>query len=368
MKRPTVLLLGPDLATIGGVQTHVEVLLGSSLPREFDLKHFEVGSAGRGEGRLGLLARLATSPFRLAAEIVRSGAAIVHVNTSLSPKAYWRDLLYVAAAKLCGARVVYQVHGGLLADLARTPAVRGVLRAALQWPDVVVVLARRELEELREFVPQQNCVLVPNAIDCRPFEPLRRAPSSGALRLIFMGRLVRSKGLFETVEGLAAAVRAGVAARLVVAGDGPDEVALREKVRALGIEATVDFAGPAFGARKLGLYADAEVFLLPTYHREGLPYALLEAMAAGLVPVVTRVAAIPDVVAEGAHGVFVPPRDPQAIAQAIAALAADRARLARMAQACRERAMTSYSVERLAADFRALYAGLCDAPAPKEAH
>jgi len=79
------------------------------------------------------------------------------------------------------------------------------------------------------------------------------------------------------------------------------------------------------------------------------------ALNAGLVPIVTRVAAIPDVVTEGVHGVFVPGRDPQAIARAIAALDADRARLARMAAACRERIATSYSIERLAEDFTMLY-------------
>jgi glycosyltransferase involved in cell wall biosynthesis len=74
-----------------------------------------------------------------------------------------------------------------------------------------------------------------------------------------------------------------------------------------------------------------------------------------VVPIVTRVAAIPDVVAEGVHGLFVPPRDPEAIAQALAALAADRARLARMSAACRERVSACYSIERLVDDFAVLY-------------
>jgi glycosyltransferase involved in cell wall biosynthesis len=367
VKRPTVLVLGPDRARIGGVETHLNLLLDSSLAQEFDMRHFEVGSR-HGEGRLAAALRLARSPLLLAAEIARSGAAIVHVNTSLSAKPYWRDLMYVAAAKLCGARVVYQVHGGSLRELARPAAMGALLRATLQWPDVIVVLARCELDDMRELVPQQNVVLLPNAIDCRALVQLRRPVSRGPLKLIFLGRLVRAKGVFETVQALGLAAREGVNARLVIAGDGPDEEPLKREVRRLGLEAQVDFAGPALGPRKLGLLADAEVFLLPTYHREGLPYALLEAMAAGLVPVVTRVAAIPDVVAEGAHGVFVPPRDPAAIARALASLAADRERLARMGVACRERAVTAYSIERLAADFRALYTGVCGAATPREAH
>jgi len=79
------------------------------------------------------------------------------------------------------------------------------------------------------------------------------------------------------------------------------------------------------------------------------------------------VAAIPDVVTEGIHGRFVPPRDPQAIAQAIVALAGDRAALERMSARCRERALSAYSIERLADDFTALYTNLGGAAAPRTA-
>lgn len=373
MKRAAVLLLGPDRVTIGGVQTHLNVLLDSGLAQRFDMAQFQVGSAGRGENVLGLVARLLTSPFLLAAAIVRSGAGVVHVNTSLDARAYWRDLLYVLAAKLCGVRVIYQVHGGSVSLLAgsnplRSAFMRRVLRATLQWPDVVVVLSRSELQGISATVPRQNVVLLPNAIDCRPFlEQGRVARHPGApLRLVYVGRLVRMKGVFEMMQALALARQRGVASQLVVAGEGPEEAALRHAARELGIEGQVTFAGPAFGERKAGLLAEADVFLLPSY-REGLPYALLEAMAAGVVPVATRVGAIPDVVADGVHGVLVPSRDPNAIAQAIAALAADRALVARMSAAGRARVASAYSIERLANDFTALYTRLGASATPRTA-
>lgn len=351
-----VMVLGPDRRVISGVSTHLNLLFGSELARRFELRHFQIGSEGREEGRLGTLARIVASPFQLAAALARSGAEILHVNTSLSPKSYWRDLLYVAVAKLCGARVVYQVHGGSVADLWQPG-----LRATLRWPDAVVVLAQSELDEIRELVPQQNVALVPNAIDCAPYLQLRRpAPARAGvpLRLVHLGRLIRSKGVFEMVEGLAVAQRQGVAAHLVIAGDGPAAAELREAVDRLGLAAQVTFAGPTFGEAKVKLLGEADVLVFPTYHREGLPYALLEAMAAGLVPITTRVAAIPDVVTEGVHGLFVPPRDPQAIAQALITLDADRGSLARMGAASRERVLAAYSVGRLADDFAALYSSL----------
>ena len=350
-----VLLLGPERRAISGVATHLNLLFGSELARRFDLRHFQIGSEGREEGRLGKLARLLASPFQLAAAFARSGAEILHVNTSLSPKSYWRDLMYVAVAKLFGARVVYQLHGGSVADLWKA-----ALRATLRWPDVVVALSRSEFHEMRALAPEQNVVLVPNAIDCAPFAQMHRAPAQAgaALRLVHIGRLIRAKGVFEAVEGLALARRQGVAAQMVIAGDGPALAELRAAVDRLGLSAQVSFAGPTFGEAKVKLLGEADVLVFPTYHREGLPYVLLEAMAAGVVPITTRVAAIPDVVTAGVHGLFVPPRDPDAIAQALITLDADRDRLARMGAASRERVLAGYAIERLADDFAGLYSSL----------
>src|SRR5437868_5999264 len=168
--KPVCILLGPSRNAMSGVTTHVNLLLGSPLAAEFAIAHFQVGSEGRkGEGLLRRLLRLAASPFELAAAIARLDAEIVHVNSSLN-RAYWRDLMYLAVAKLFGARVVYQVHGGALPlDFHSSPLVRKFVKATLMLPDAVVVLASTELKAYREFVPQQNVLALPNGIDCAPY-------------------------------------------------------------------------------------------------------------------------------------------------------------------------------------------------------
>jgi glycosyltransferase involved in cell wall biosynthesis len=371
MKRPVVILLGPSREAVSGVSTHLNLLLGSgTLAGAFSLAHFQVGSEGRGESAAARWLRLAADPLRLAAEILRSGAAVVHVNTSLDARAYWRDLAYVAVAKLCGARVAYQVHGGALpADFFAGRMMAAWLRMTLAWPDVVVVLASVEAQAYRAFVPQQTIALVPNGIDCDALAvPGSGQPGQAAkLRLLYIGRLIATKGLFESLEALAAARTLGMEAELVVAGEGPEEARLRTRVHELDLAERVRFAGAAFGERKAQLLAAADILLLPTYHAEGLPYALLEGMAAGLVPIVTRVGAIPDVAIEGEHARFVPPRDAGAIVRALRDLAGDRATLARMSAACRSRVATEYSIDRVAADFATLYAGLCATRTPEAA-
>ena len=147
-------------------------------------------------------------------------------------------------------------------------------------------------------------------------------------------------------------------ARIVIAGSGPEEARLRRFAEEIGLADAVSFTGPVFGGDKFNLLADADALVLASYS-EGLPYALLEAMAAGAAVVATRVGAIPDVVIDGVHGLLIPPRDPEAIARAIAKLASDADSLARMSAACRKRIAGGYSMARLSGEFCRLYRELC---------
>jgi glycosyltransferase involved in cell wall biosynthesis len=82
-------------------------------------------------------------------------------------------------------------------------------------------------------------------------------------------------------------------------------------------------------------------------------------MAAGIPVIATPVGAIPDVMADGIHGLLVPPRDGKAIAEALALLAGDRERLSWMSRACRRRIRAAFAIDRLAAEFAIHYARLC---------
>ena len=359
MNRPVVLILGPHREAISGVSTHLNLLMDSALGEDFELAHFQVGSEGRAtEGVMRKALRLLASPFALFATILFRHVALVHVNTSLNPRAYWRDLAYLLVAKLLRARVVYQVHGGELPEqfFAGRRALTSFLRWTLGLPDLVVVLASCELEAYRQFVPDQDVVAIPNGIDCRPFAHLSTVVSStrDPLHLIYIGRIAREKGLYETLQGMRLALELGVDARLTIAGGGAEEARLRSYAVALGIAPRVTFVGPVFGDDKVSLMAGADVMLLPSYS-EGLPYALLEAMAAGLPVIATPVGAIPDVVTHGTHGHLVPPRSGKAIAEALAIMAGDRERVGWMSRACRRRVTAAYSIDRVAREFSVRY-------------
>jgi len=363
--RPVALLVGPCCDAMSGVSTHLKLLFGSRLGEEFTLVHFQVGSEGRRESVFGRLGRLLISPLLLATAILRRDAALIHLNTALNIRAYWRDLAYLCVAKICGARVVYQVHGGALPQrfFRNSGVLAAFLRKTLSLPDAVVVLAQSEFEAYRMFLPGRRIVHIPNGIDCGAYPQYRRAncPSGEPLKLVYVGRLAQEKGLLEALEGLRLALTQGVRAQLVIAGGGPEASYFQQRAEQLGLAGEVSFVGPIFGEKKIRMLAESDAFVLATYHPEGLPYALLEAMASGLPVITTRIGAIPDVVADGVHGLFVPCRDAGAICSAILTLT-DRVRLAQMSAACRSRIAAAYSIERVGDAFCHLYSQLCTVP------
>ncbi len=352
-----VTLLGPSLAAVSGVSTHLLQLIHSDLGAKFHLEHFQIGSEGRNEGFMGKGVRILISPFLLALHLLKCRSSIVHINTSLVQKGYWRDVVYLLTAKILRRKVVFQVHGGALPEdfFGGSRLLSNLLRWILRQPDVVVLLASCELSAYRRFVPRARLTVIANAVDAEALRQERPIRSQGdPLRVVYIGRLADGKGIPDIVEAVGILRNRDVKIILSIAGSGPLEQALRELVSAKGLGDRVNFVGAVFGEAKNLLWLQSDVFAFPTL-REGLPYAILESMAAGAVPVTTPVGAIPDVLTDKVHGLFVSPHDSGAVADAIQWLDAHRGELETMRVAGRRRIDECYTVARLAGDFARLY-------------
>src|SRR5438128_102072 len=181
-----------------------------------------------------------------------------------------------------------------------------------------------------------------------PLAPVARWPKPGPLRLIFLGRLDGGKGIHDLPELDRLVQEAGVQVHWTVIGDGPERASLQSKWPGTD---RVRYCSPATNEEVLALCSEGDVFVLPTRF-EGLPVALLEAMSAGLVPVVTNLASgIPEVVTDEV-GFRPEVGDCRAFAEAIIALANDRHRLEAMSLAARKQARRFDVAERAAAYHR----------------
>jgi glycosyltransferase involved in cell wall biosynthesis len=257
------------------------------------------------------------------------------------------DLLDLAVASThdFGKAVVYMLHGDTeyYYDLAvkHEPIVHAF-----------IAYSRRMHDELLARLPHRRATIfhLPYGI---PLPAAVRRPAPGPLRVVYAGRFEQEqKGIFDLPEIDRALQARGVDVVWTVAGAGPDAAELE---RRWAFNRAVRWLGRLSTGELIEHYARQDVFVLPTRY-EGFPVALVEAMGAGLVPVVSDIASgVPEIVDSG-NGVRVPVGDVPAFAAAIAVLAADRGRLEAMSAAAHRAVVERFDVRDRAADYQSLYA------------
>jgi glycosyltransferase involved in cell wall biosynthesis len=146
--------------------------------------------------------------------------------------------------------------------------------------------------------------------------------------------------------------------RVLVAGGGPEEERLRAVVGARGLDETVFLLGLRRDVADVLEALDVVAF---SSHREGTPLAVMESMAAGKPIVATRVGGIPDLIEDGVHGLLVPPRDPPALARALARLLGDERLRTRLGASARERQSREFDIDVTVQNVERIYEELVSA-------
>jgi len=280
---------------------------------------------------------------------------VIHVH-SMSPSAF----VGVLAGKLLDKKTVIKVMAsGEWSDLRRMRDNSMVLGACYMLPfirrhcDCIVALNRETVDELQEagFPPEQ---IVPGdngvEVGCHKRSHGLHTPA----RLVFVGRLQRQKGLDLLLQAVARLKRArpSLAWMLWVFGDGPCRSEYEILASELGIAERVHFQGqvPDVPARLV----DVDIFVLPS-RAEGMSNALLEAMAAGLPCVATRINGNIGLIQDGSNGLLVPPEDPEALAGALESLLDSQALRERLAQGARSLILRRYTIGSVADQYVSLY-------------
>ena len=169
-----------------------------------------------------------------------------------------------------------------------------------------------------------------------------------------VGRLDAQKGHSVLLEALAK-VRQRMPLRCVVIGDGPKRGLLEAQIRRLNLVKAVWLLGERDDVT--AWLSSLDIFAMPSLW-EGLPNALLEAMALGLPVVASAVDGIPEVVVDGKNGLLVPPRQPAALAKRLADLAADPALRASLGREAQKTVFERFTLARMMSEYEAMYAAL----------
>lgn len=214
------------------------------------------------------------------------------------------------------------------------PLVRRIWRSAAQ-----VFAVSESLRDLAlQTWPEGSIEVIPNGVDLDFFQPSQRLAAPNAKdrkNLLVIAQLIERKGiqyLLEAIALLPPTLRGQIS--LTVCGVGPYEQELRWKAESCGLLEQVEFAGLVKHEQLPTRHRAADLFVLPTL-QEGLPLALLEAMASGVPVLATSAGGIPQLVRDGENGVLVHPADVPALARALEHMLTNDALLARLRVAAR---------------------------------
>jgi glycosyltransferase involved in cell wall biosynthesis len=247
----------------------------------------------------------------------------------------------------------FSAHG---TDIYDTDA--DALAAKVRDARFVICVSEYGRAQLRKLVEEEHWAklrVVRCGIDLARYPSLdARAERAGyPLRILTVGRLVAVKGHSILLDAFARLLADNVDATLTIVGDGPLRSELEEVAKRLGIDDRVRLAGRIGQDDLLAYYEAADVFVL-TSLAEGIPVVLMEAMATQLPVVASDITGIPELIRDGQEGILVPAACADRFAEALAALAQDPERRARMGRAARRRVEEEFELRRSAEELCAV--------------
>lgn len=266
-------------------------------------------------------------------------------------------------------RLFYRMHlittvHGWVRHTRRTPLYYWIDRLSLRFYKKIVCVSEDLLQAcVASGVPPAKCEVILNAIDTTVYAPVSDCNSSReqlgipADRYLIgsVGRLSVEKGYNFLIDAVDRLIREGHNISLLIVGEGNIRGELEAQIERLGLQSRIQLAG--YQSNTIDLYRAMDLFVLASL-REGLPNALLEAMAMEVPVVVTSVGGIPQVICDHENGVLVEPGDAKILADAVREMLVHRDLALKMARKARETVEQDYSFNRRMDRMVQLYEGL----------
>jgi glycosyltransferase involved in cell wall biosynthesis len=339
-----ILLVGKGPPDRGGIAAFLRLLLASDLADAHEFEFLNVAHADAPEG-----GRWSTGNVRRTINDTSAvwrhakTADIVHIHSALAPGVtLGRAGLLALAARMRRCGVIVHAHGGRVALWLTSAPRRWLARAALAPAHVVIAVSTGGRDALERTLPSGRVQLVDNGVDVNAFTP--GATPHSPPRVLYAGTLTKRKGLLDLFEASELLNARGVAHELCVVGGTPDEGPPAEAEIRAAAPPSVQFWGQQPPETMPQVYARADVFCLPSWW-EAMPLSVLEAMAAGLPVVASKVGDVPRLVDDGVTGCLVPAHDSAGLAEALERLCTEPLLAAKMGAAGRARAVDAFSLD-----------------------
>jgi glycosyltransferase involved in cell wall biosynthesis len=328
IRKPRVLISGHLPPPMSGIGTYYQTLLDSSLPGRVNLQFIDTSLRRRPGSETGSwsfwnLLSAVSDCVRFTKVVLIHRPEICHIATAFG-LSLLKHSVCVAIARLLGSKVLLHPHCSFYFLYEQQGKVwQWFVRKVIGICHGVVVLSS-EWKRLQEVVPNCQIYYLPNAINLVSYvdvgrEKVNSISEKPCVHILYLGHLGKAKGSFDLICAAKTILRQehGVMFDLVGQEHTIGELKqLNTKVAEAGLEQFIHIQPSVTGAEKIRLFRSADIFVYPSYH-EGMPMAVIEAMACGLPIIATQVGGLPDLVYPDVNGFLVPAGQPDQLAVAI---------------------------------------------------
>ena len=206
-------------------------------------------------------------------------------------------------------------------------------------------------EAINEGFNENMIKVIPNGVNTIQFKPSLSEKSSKTT-LIYVGRLIPTKGVHILLKAFHQVLEKGISANLHIAGDGPEKEKLLLLAQELEITSHTHFHGSVDNVAPL--LQKSDVFVLPS-SVEGLPNALLEAMSCGLAVITTRVGGNTEIIEDSINGLLIDPDNSQQLNNALMRILKEKALSEKLGQNARKTILTGFSIDHITTEHEKLY-------------
>lgn len=296
--------LNPD-KNVSGVSTVANTII--KFNKHHNYFHYLLGRPDEKQAKINRLFQLLKQILLFPIVVRKQKIDLVHQNLPFDPKGLIRESIINFWCWVLNVPVFLHIHGGVFLMNGTSNRFYLYLSRRIFKRSKVVVLSELEKEALAMKYGYAESHVLMNSVDVSQFDSIKKEGETVKPTILFLGRIHESKGVHDIIDAFRI-LKKEINFRFILCGDGPLRELFVKECSAI-LEADFEYRGVVSGVEKLNVIAASDYFLLPSRYGEGLPMALLESMAAGLVPVVTDDASMKFVVKHNENGIRVAKRD-----------------------------------------------------------
>ena len=334
-----ICMIVPNSTVKGGIAAVVNGYREHNFGERYRITYVESYCDG---SKMRKLLKALGSYFCFLKVIITNRPDLIHIHSSFGPS-FYRKMPFIYLGKMFRIPIINHIHGAEFdpfygkASEQKKRLIQKVYRKCTR----LIALSDEWKKNLKLIVPEDKITVLPNyCIVPEKVNPERKR------QILFLGEIGKRKGCFDIPDILEKANLRGLDATMVFAGAGSreDEEALKKELAKRNLDKNVKFAGWVNGREKTKLLEESRIFLFPSYN-EGMPMAVLEAMAYGLAVVTTRIGGITNLITDGQTGFLAKPGENEFFAQKIEKLLQEPELAQRLGEGARQKAKEKYSFE-----------------------